>query len=53
MFVFNYINFIGNLDIQAPTHDGIPPNSPILIFYKEKGNLSKHEILRSCLNLLK
>lgn len=46
MFVFNYINFVGNLDIQAPTHDGIPPNSPILIFYKEKGDLSKHEILR-------
>lgn len=46
MFVFHFINFVETLDIQAPTHDGIPPNSPILIFYKEKGNLSKHEILR-------
>lgn len=46
MFVFHFINFVGHLDIQAPTHKGIPPDSPILIFYKEKEDLSKHEILR-------
>lgn len=46
MFTFHYINFIGTLDIQAPTHTGIPPDSPILIIYKEQEDLSKHEILR-------
>lgn len=46
MFVFHFVNFVGNLDIQAPRYDGIPPDSPILIFYKEKGDISKHEILR-------
>ncbi len=46
MFIFHFINFVGTLDIQAPTHDGIPPNSPIIIDYKERENLSKHEILR-------
>jgi hypothetical protein len=52
MFVFNYINFVGNLDIQAPTHKGIPSESPVFIFYKEKGDLSKHEILRRFNRLL-
>lgn len=46
MFVFYYKNFVGNLDIQAPTHMGIPPKSPVIIIYKEKGYLSKHEILK-------
>lgn len=46
MFVFHFINFVGTLDIQAPRYDGIPPNSPIIIDYKERENLSKHEILR-------
>lgn len=46
MFVFHFVNFVGNLDIQVPRNHGIPPDSPILIFYKEKGDLSKHEILR-------
>lgn len=46
MFTFHFKNFFGNLDIQAPTHDGIPPDSPIFIFYQEKEDLSKHEILR-------
>jgi len=46
MFVFHFINFVGNLDIQAPTHEGIPAESPILIFYKEQEDLSKHEILK-------
>ena len=46
MFVFHFINFVGTLDILAPTLKGIPPNSPIIIDYKERENLSKHEILR-------
>lgn len=46
MFVFHFVNFIGNLDIDAPKHKGIPPNSPVFIYYKEKEDLSKHEILR-------
>lgn len=46
MFTFHFVNFVGNLDIQAPTHSGIPTESPIFIFYKENEALSKHEILR-------
>lgn len=46
MFVFHFVNFVGMLDIQSPSHKGIPPNSPILIYYRERGDLSKHEILR-------
>jgi hypothetical protein len=52
MFVFHFVNFVGNLDIQAPTYKGIPPESPILIFYKENEELSKHEISRRFLRLL-
>lgn len=46
MFVLHFINFVGTLDIQTPTHKGIPSESPILIIYKESEDLSKHEILR-------
>jgi len=46
MFTFHFVNFVGILDIQAPTHKGIPPESPVFIFYKEEEDLSKHEILR-------
>ena len=52
MFVFHFKNFVGHLDIDAPIHNGTPPNSPILIFYKEKEDLSKHEILRRFSKLL-
>ncbi len=45
MFSLHFVNFLGNLDIQAPTHD-IPQESPVFLFYREKENLSKHEILR-------
>lgn len=34
------------MDIQAPTHSGIPSESPVFLFYREKEDLSKHEILR-------
>lgn len=46
MFTFHFINFVGVLDIQEPTHSGIPSESPIFIFYREKEALSKHEMLR-------
>lgn len=52
MFTFHFINFVGTLDIQAPSLSGIPAESPILIFYKEKEDLSKHEILRRFRKLL-
>lgn len=51
MFTFHFKNFIGILDIQSPRHD-IPPESPVFIFYTEKGDLSKHEILRRFQKLL-
>lgn len=40
------MNFIGILDIQVPSHKGIPSESPVFILYKENENLSKHEILK-------
>ncbi|WP_051315013.1 hypothetical protein [Algoriphagus terrigena] len=46
MFTFHFKNFLGTLDIQEPNHRGIPPESPIYIFYREEEELSKHEILR-------
>ncbi len=46
MFTFHFVNFVGRLDIQPPTHYGIPTESPIYIFYTEKEDLTKHEILR-------
>lgn len=51
MFSIHFVNFLGVLDIQFPTHD-IPPESPVFLFYREKENLSKHEILRRFKNLL-
>lgn len=52
MFTFHFKNFLGNLDIQGPSHQGIPKDSPIFIFYKENSDLSKHEILRRFYRLL-
>lgn len=51
MFSLHFVPFLDNLDIQTPTHD-IPPESPIFLFYGEKENLSKHEILRRFKRLL-
>ncbi len=45
MFPFHFTNFVGNLDIQYPDYEGIPNDSPVFIFYREKSDLSKHEIL--------
>lgn len=52
MFPFHFINFVGNLDIQSPDYDGIPNDSPLFIYYKEKSDLSKHEILRRFYRIL-
>tara|TARA_B110000090_G_scaffold203743_1_gene248815 strand:- start:575 stop:1453 length:879 start_codon:yes stop_codon:yes gene_type:complete len=52
MFTFNYKVFANNLDIEFPTHEGIPNNSPIHIFYSEKSDLSKHEILKRFYKIL-
>lgn len=52
MFTFHFVNFVGQLDIQEPNYEGIPPVSPIFIFYKEKEDLSKHEILRRFAKIL-
>lgn len=52
MFVFHFNTFLDRLDIQIPSHFGIPSDSPVLFFYKEKEDLSKHEILRRLNNLL-
>ena len=46
MFTFHFTKFIDTLDIQEPIHNGIPKDSPVIIIYQEKGDLSKHEILR-------
>lgn len=51
MSSIHFKNFIGNLDIQYPQYE-IPADSPVFLFYKEKGNLSKHEILRRFYKLL-
>jgi hypothetical protein len=52
MFTFHFKNFVGTLDIQAPTYSGIPSESPVFLFYREKEDLSKHEILRRFRKLL-
>lgn len=52
MFVFHFTNFVGSLDIQAPTHDGIKARSPVIIFYQEKEDLTRHEILKRFNRLL-
>lgn len=52
MFPFHFQNFIGTLDIQFPNYKGIPNDSPIFIFYKEKSDLSRHEILKRFYTLL-
>lgn len=52
MFVFHYKTFIGHLQLDEPTHEGIPSESPILIFFNEKEDLTKHEMLRRFNNLL-
>ena len=52
MYTFHFINFVGTLDIQAPRHSGIPSESPVFLFYIEKEDLSKHEILRRFRKLL-
>lgn len=52
MFVFHYKTFVGQLEVDEPTHDGIPSESPILILFKVKEDLTKHEILRRFNNLL-
>ncbi len=52
MFTFHFINFFGNLDIQEPVNKGILPESPTFIYYQEKEDLSKHEILRRFNSLL-
>jgi hypothetical protein len=52
MYTFHFINFVGTLDIQAPRHSGIPSESPVFLFYREKEDLSKHEILRRFRKLL-
>jgi hypothetical protein len=46
MFVFQFIDFCRTLDIQPPKHDGIPENSPILIYFKKNGNYTKHEFFK-------
>lgn len=51
MFYLHFVNFIGNLDIQFPTHK-LPSESPIFLSYREKEDLSKHEILRRFEKLL-
>lgn len=51
MFYLHFVNFIGNLDIQFPTHK-LPSESPVFLSYREKENLSKHEILRRFKKLL-
>ncbi|WP_127018618.1 hypothetical protein [Flagellimonas beolgyonensis] len=53
MFPFHFKNFIGNLDIQYPDYEGIPNDSPVIIFYQEESDLSKHEILRRFYKILK
>jgi len=53
MFTFHFQNFIGNLDIQHPSYQGIPNDSPVFIFYKEKTDLSRHEILRRFYKILR
>lgn len=52
MYPFHFEIFAGNLDIQYPTHDGIPKDAPVYIFYTEKSDLSKHEILRRFYRIL-
>ncbi len=52
MFVFHFKTFVGHLELDEPTHDGIPSESPTLIVFKEKQDLTKHELLRRFNNLL-
>ena len=52
MFVFFFKTFVGQLQLDEPTHEGIPSEDPILIFFKEQEDLTKHEILRRFNNLL-
>src|SRR5687767_3756056 len=52
MFVFHFKTFMGHLQLNEPTHQGVPSESPILIFFNEKEDLTKHEILRRFNNLL-
>lgn len=51
MFSLSFVNFLGILDVQYPTHD-IPSESPIFLYYSEKDNLTKNEILRRFKKLL-
>ncbi|SFZ92416.1 hypothetical protein SAMN05428642_102711 [Flaviramulus basaltis] len=52
MFTFNFKVFANHLDIEFPTHKGIPNKSPVHIFYSEKSDLSKHEILKRFYKIL-
>lgn len=52
MFTFYFTEFVGQLDIQSPTHAGIHSESPIVILYTQKEDLTKYEILRRFNRLL-
>jgi hypothetical protein len=52
MFVFHYKTFVGQLQVDEPYFDGIPSESPVLIFFNQKEDLTKHEILKRFNNLL-
>ena len=52
MFTFHFQTFANILNIDYPKHDGIPNDSPVHLFYKEKSDLSKHEILRRFYKIL-
>jgi hypothetical protein len=52
MFVFHFKTFIGSLQLDEPIHGGISSESPILIFFTEEEDLTKHELLRRFNNLL-
>lgn len=45
MFTIHFQKFINDLHISEPEHD-IPLDSPVFIFFEQKGDISKHEILR-------
>lgn len=52
MFTFYFTTFIGKLQIHPPTHNNIPNESPVLIFFQQNEDLTKHETLRRFNKLL-
>lgn len=52
MFTFHFKTFLGQLFLDEPIHAGAPSESPVLIFFREKEDFTKHEMLRRFNNLL-